>query len=442
MSSLLIKNATLVSLGENNQVTFDAALRVVDGQVEAMGPQAEISGSADEIIDARGRVLMPGLVCSHHHFYSTMARGMNPPGEPASNFTEILERLWWKVDRALTMEDVKLSAQVPLLESIRNGTTTIVDHHASPSCRDGSLDTIADAVREAGLRACLCYEVSDRNVEGAGIEENARFMKRCAEEGGDDLRAMMGLHASFTCNDKTLERCVDAAKPFAAGFHIHVAEDQADVDHSLKTYGKRVVHRLADMGLAGPKSIFVHAIHVDESEMDRLAETDTMVVHNPESNMNNAVGAARVIDLINKGVLVGLGTDGMSSDMFSQMRAAYLLQRQALGDPRVAFMEAPQMMLAGSAALARRLFDLPLGELKVGGPADMIILDYLAPTPLSADNFLGHLIFGMVDATVDTTIAKGKVLMQNKKIRVMDEEAIYARSRELTPAVWQRVQDF
>lgn len=442
MATLLIKNGNIFTLGNNPQHIPSGAVLIEDGLVTQVGPEAGLPAQADQIIDAGGRPVLPGLICSHHHFYSTMARGMAPPGEPAQNFVEILERLWWKVDRALEMEDVELSAQVPLLECIRNGTTTIVDHHASPSCRDGSLDTIAQASRQAGVRACLCYEVSDRNVEGAGVEENARFAVRCAKEKSADLRAMIGLHASFTCNDNTLSRCVEAAAPHGIGFHIHVAEDRADVEHSQKHYGKGVVHRLADAGLAGKNSIFVHCVHIDDSEVERLADTGTMVVHNPESNMNNAVGAAQVLKLLQKGVLVALGTDGMSSDMFSQMRCAYLLHRHVAGDPRVAFMEAPQMMLDNSARLARRLFGMPLGSICQGGPGDVIVLDYVPPTPLDANNFLGHLIFGMVDAAVDTTICQGQVLMQNKEIKTLDEQRITARCRERTPAVWQRVASF
>lgn len=439
MSTTLIHNGTVITLGPDNRVIQDGAVLMRDGKVEALGTSADVPSTANEVIDAGGRVVLPGMICSHHHFYSTMARGMAPPGAPAANFVEILERLWWKVDRALELEDVRLSALVPLIECIRNGTTTIIDHHASPSCRDGSLDTIATATREAGLRACLCYEVSDRNVEGAGIEENARFARRCADEGAEDLRALFGLHASFTCGDRTLERCVEAAAPLDLGFHIHVAEDQADVDHCLAQHGKRVVQRLCDAGLGGPRSIFVHCIHIDDDEIARLAETGTTVVHNPESNMNNAVGAARVLDLVARGVLVGLGTDGMSSDMFSQMRCAYLLHRHAARDPRVAFVEAPQLMLQGSAEIARRIFDQPLGTLVEGGPGDAIVLDYLPPTPLSAGNFLGHLIFGMVDAAVDTTVCQGRVLMRGKQIEVLDEARVAAQCRERTPAMWKRV---
>jgi putative selenium metabolism protein SsnA len=367
-----------------------------------------------------------------------MARGMAIPGEPAANFVEILERLWWKVDRALSDEDITLSAQIPLIECIRNGTTTVIDHHASPGMRDGSLDLIEKAVRKAGIRASLCYETSDRNIPGGGIKENERFIKKVGK-GDGQIAAMMGLHASFTVSDATLEKCVGIAKDAGVGCHIHVAEDAADREDSLKKYGVATVHRLDKMGASGEKSIFVHCVHIDEAEMDVLAATKTIVVHNPESNMNNAVGVTKLFDLLKRNVLVGLGTDGMSSDMLSQMRCAYLLHRLANRDPRVAFMEAPQLLLQNNADICERQFGIRLGEIAEGRPADLAIMDYKPPTPLSEGNFLGHLIFGLVDATVDTTVCRGKILMQGKKLLTLDEERITARSRELAPQMWGRL---
>jgi len=368
-----------------------------------------------------------------------MARGMAIPGAPASNFVEILERLWWKVDRALLDEDITLSAQIPLIECIRNGTTTVIDHHASPGTRDGSLDLIENAVRQAGIRASLCYEVSDRNVMVAGVAENERFIKKVGK-GDGQIAAMMGLHASFTLSDETLERCVAIAKDAGVGCHIHVAEDLADREDSLQKYGMPTVHRLDKLGASGPQSLFIHCVHIDESEMDLIASTNTAVVHNPESNMNNAVGVTPLFKLLNRNILVGLGSDGMSSDMLSQMRCAYLLHRLANSDPRVAFMEAPQLLLQNNADIVERQFGIRVGELAEGRPADLAILDYQPPTVLNEGNFLGHLIFGLVDATVDTTVCKGKILMQGKKILTLDEEQIAARSRELAPQMWQRLE--
>jgi len=438
--TIRFENGIVVTLGRDNKVLWNGSV-VTDGdQITAVGDTREmrVSFPDAEVVDCSGKIILPGFICAHHHFYSTMARGMAPPGEPASNFVEILQRLWWKLDKALSEEDITLSTQIPLIECIRNGTTTIIDHHASPSMRDGSLDLIEKAVREAGLRASLCYEVSDRNEPGAGIAENERFIKKVGK-GDGQIAAMMGLHASFTVSDETVETCVGIAEDAGVGCHIHVAEDAADREDSITKYGTLTVNRLQGLGVTGDQSIFVHCVHIDESEMGILADTKTNVVHNPESNMNNAVGVTKLLKLLEKGVLVGLGTDGMSSDMLAQMRCAYLLHRLDNRDPRVAFVEAPQLLLQNNAEIAGRQFGISLGEIAEGGHADLAIIDYWPPTPLNEANFLGHLIFGLVDATVDTTVCRGKILMRNKKIISLDEERIAARSRELAPKMWKRL---
>ena len=436
------ENGIVVTLGDKNRVLWDSTVVTEGERIAAVGDSVKMKQRFPdaEAVDCSGKIILPGFICAHHHFYSTMARGMSIPGEPASNFVEILERLWWKVDMALDEEDIILSAQLPLIDCIRNGTTTVIDHHASPAMRDGSLDLIEKAVRQAGIRASLCYEVSDRNVAGGGIAENKRFIKKVGK-GDGQIAAMMGMHASFTLSDATIEQCVDIAQEAGVGCHIHVAEDAADREDALAKYKLSTVKRLEKLGVAGEKSIFVHCVHIDEAEMDILAATRTSVVHNPESNMNNAVGVTPLLKLLKKGVLVGLGTDGMGSDMLAQMRCAYLLHRLANHDPRVAFLEAPQLLLQNNAEIAERQFGLPLGEITEGKPADLAIIDYQPPTPLSETNFLGHLIFGLVDATVDTTVCKGKILMKGKQILSMDEARIAARSRELTPKMWKRLQE-
>jgi putative selenium metabolism protein SsnA len=440
--SIRFENGIVITLGEQNRVLWNATV-VTDGElIAALGDSNEMLHRFpdSQSIDCSGQLILPGFICSHHHFYSTMARGMSIPGEPAANFLQILERLWWKVDRSLLEEDILVSAQLPLIDCIRNGTTTVIDHHASPSLREGSLDLIEQAVRQAGIRASLCYEVSDRNIPGGGISENERFIKKVGK-GDGQIAAMMGLHASFTLSDMTIEKCVGIAREAGVGCHIHIAEDIADREDAQAKFQMPTVKRMDKLGVTGEKSIFAHCIHIDDSEMEILASTKTIVVHNPESNMNNAVGVTPVIKLLKKGVLVGLGTDGMNSDMLAQLRCAYLLHRLANHDPRVGFLEAPQLLLQNNALIAMRQFNLPFGEIAEGRPADLAILDYQPPTPLDETNFLGHLIFGLVDAAVDTTVCRGKILMKGKQILTMDEEAIAARSRELAPFMWKRLHE-
>jgi len=444
MEEYLVTGGTLVTLGADSQVIEQGALQVKGGRIEDLGPADEVRQrhpGCEVGIDARGKVVLPGFICAHHHLYSSMARGFAPPGEPAYSFKQILDRLWWKLDRALTPEDVRLCALVALGECIRNGTTTILDHHASPSCRDGSLDIIADAVLQSGIRASLCYEVSDRNEPAAGAAENRRFLERLRQQPSEFLAGTIGIHASFTVSDQTLARCRELGQELDAGYHIHVAEGSEDPEHALALCNMRTVERLVDRGICGEKSLFIHCINISEQEAELIRDSGTAVVHNPESNMNNAVGVAPVLEMLKQGILVGLGTDGMSSDMPAQMRCAYLLHRLSNLDPRVAFVEAPQLLLWNNARIAARHFpQLGLGALERGAAADLAILDYAPPTPMTADNFLGHFIFGMVDATVDTTVVAGKVLMQDKQIRSLDMQRIAAESRALAPAMWERIR--
>jgi putative selenium metabolism protein SsnA len=366
---------------------------------------------------------------------------MSIPGEPAKNFVEILEKLWWKLDNLLTKEDIYYSSLIPLIECVRNGTTTIIDHHESQSYQKGSLDEIAKAVKKVGIRASLCLGTSDRYGRGKeGLEENKRFLFLLNSQPSELLKGMVGLHATFTVNDNTLDESVKLARKHGLGIHVHCAEDKADQDENLKKYDMRVIERLNSYGALGEKSIAAHCVHVDEKEMDILKATRTNVVHNPESNMNNAVGCADVLGMMKKGINVGLGTDGMSSDMLAQMRCAYLLQRHEKKDPRVAFLEAPTMLLNNNPKIMEKVAGWRVGEIAEGALADIVLIDYFPPTELNENNFLGHLIFGLVDATVDTTICNGKILMEGKKLVDLDEKSIVQKSSQLASELWKRLQ--
>jgi putative selenium metabolism protein SsnA len=369
---------------------------------------------------------------------------MAVPGEPATNFPQILERLWWRLDKALTLEDVRYSALVCLVDAIRHGTTTLVDHHASPKAIEGSLDVIAEAAQEAGLRSCLCYEVTDRDGPEraqSGIAENVRFAKSQIPNPQSQIAASFGLHASLTLSDETLADCVSAASELGLGFHIHVAEDAADQEDSLRKSGRRVVHRLHDAGVLGPHTIAVHCVHVDEGEIELLAETGTWVTHQPRSNMNNGVGVAPVKPMLRAGVNVGLGNDGFSNQMFAEMKAAYLVHKLWQRDPRA--MPGDVVMglaYANNARLARVFWpDLRLGELREGAAADLVFVDYHPTTPLTAGNLPWHLLFGVEASAITATVCAGRVLMRDRQLLTLDEEAITARSRELAAQVWKRI---
>jgi putative selenium metabolism protein SsnA len=444
-ANLLITHGRVFTLGEQNELISDGAVYIEGDTIVEVGPSPEVSARHPdaEQLDARGKMVLPGSICGHTHFYSTFSRGMAVPGEPASNFVEILERLWWRLDRALLPEDVRYSALVPLVDAIRHGCTTLIDHHASPNAIEGSLDILAETVKQAGLRASLCYEVTDRNgVEGAqaGIAENVRFIKRCQAEKDPQLGASFGLHAALTLSEATLAQCSEAGRGLGSGFHIHVAEGVADQEESLRLYNMRVVERLNQAGILGPQTLAIHCVHLDDYEKAILAESGTLVTHQPRSNMNNAVGLPDVAGLLERGVTVGLGNDGFSNDMFSEMKSAYMAHKLKRGDPRAMPGDAVmQMAYANNAAVASRFFPKPVGELTPGAFADVVLLDYDPPTALTPGNLPWHIIFGFDGAQVTDTIASGKVLMRDRELCTLDEEAIMARARELAPGVWGRV---
>ena len=443
-SQLLITNGTIATFGERNELIENGALFIEGDEITDIGGSAEFQRQYPdaERLDAAGRLVMPGSICAHTHFYGAFARGLAIPGAPPEDFTQILEKLWWRLDKALFWEDVRLSALVCLIDAIRHGTTTLVDHHASPNAIDGSLDAIAEVVQEAGLRACLCYEVTDRDgpeKADAGIRENVRFATSQIANRKSQIAATFGLHASLTLSEETLARCVEAAAPLGAGFHIHVAEDKADQRDSLRRSGLRVVERLQQAGILGPRSIAAHCVHIDAYEKDILQETGTLVVHNPRSNMNNAVGVADVKGLLRRGITVGLGNDGFSNNMFTEMKTAYLVHKLHQGDPR-AMPGDVVMRLAytNNGRIAARFFPKPLGELAMGAYADIIILDYRPFTPLSAGNLPWHILFGVGGCEVTHTICGGKLLMKERELLTLDEEAIVARALERAKQVWKR----
>ncbi len=437
MTAILIRNALVLTHDDARPVIPSGQILIEGAKISAVGTQVPVPPGA-EIIDAEGLVAMPGLINAHHHLYSSFARGFAPPGEPAANFVQILERMWWKLDLALDADGVRYSALVALIEAIRTGCTTIIDHHASPSCTGGSLDVLEETFRQAGLSGCLCYETSDRNRPGDGLGENTRFLKKTRAAGDGQITALFGLHAQMTLSDATLAATAAACQDLGAGVHIHVAEDLSDEQDCLQQHGCRIIQRLHRFGLTGKKSLFIHGVHLDESEMDLVAQTGTMMAHNPESNMNNAVGVQPMLTLLKKGILLGLGTDGMTSHMISSARTAHLLQRNTLADPRVAFVEACDMLLNRNAQIAARCFPEPRGKLAPGQLADIALFDYVPTTPLESGRVLGHLLYGLNYARVHTTIARGRVLMQDSKLLTLDENEICAKARECARATWKR----
>ena len=442
---MLIHNTRLLTWGRPNEILEGQAVRLAEGRIAEIGAQAEIlrRHPQEDRLDGRGQVLMPGNICAHTHFYGAFARGMAIPGRVPRDFPDILRKLWWPLDKALTLDDVRASVEVCLIDAIRHGTTTLIDHHASPNAIDGSLDVIAEAIERGGVRAVLCYEVTDRDGPEraqAGIRENVRFLQRCAAGvAGGRVAGLFGLHAGLTLSDETLDACRTAAPP-GGGFHIHVAEHEADEYDSLRKSGLRVVDRLSERGILGPRTIAAHAVHTDAREAEILRASNTWVTHQPRSNMNNGVGAAPIESLVRAGVRVALGNDGFSNAMWEEWKTAYLLHKVWHRDPR----RMPGDLVAeigayNNAALAGQSFpEVPLGVLAAGAHADLILVDYHPTTPMTPGNLPWHILFGFHESMVTTTIVAGRMLMKDRELLTLDEAEITARARALAPGVWER----
>lgn len=442
----------MIMFGNGVVVTRDAQCPLInggavavgdDGLISALGPTQKLRREypGAHFVDARGGLIMPGLINLHHHAYYTLARGLTPRPGAGKGLPALLEGRWWRLDRAMNLEDVYHGAAAAFLECVRSGVTTVFDHHASYGAVTGSLSEISRAADELGLRACLCYEVSDREGESkcrAAIQENVDFIREASRRGDGMRCGMMGMHAGFTLSDRTLEACMEAL-PATSGCHIHVAECLEDTTHSLQTYGKSVVRRLRERGVLGRKTLAAHCIHLNWEDVQILRETDTAVIHCPRSNMCNAAGAADVTEYSRARVGLCLGTDGEAADMLGELAAASALCRHSSQNPDAGFEELPRALFTSNAAFANRFFETPLGVLKPGAAGDVIVLDYRPPTPLTAENLDLHLLAAAGTARVSTTAAAGKLLMEYGVLLCADEEKLLDGARKQAADLWRRV---
>ena len=418
---LVLGNGRVVTRDASCPFIEDGAVAVEDTKIRRVGKTQDIRSAYPdaEYIDAKGGLIMPAFINVHEHIYSSFARGLSIKGYDPKGFLDILDGMWWTIDRNLTLHDTYLSAMATYVDCIKNGVTTVFDHHASFGSVGGSLFEIEKAAKETGVRSCLCYEISDR-------------------DGMDKARAMMGMHAQFTISDETFELAA-ANKPDEVGYHIHVAEGIEDLHHCLKHYGKRIVDRLMDHGILGEKTLLGHCIYINPHEMDLIKETGTMVVHNPESNMGNACGCPPTMELVHRGILTGLGTDGYTHDMMESFKVANVLHKHHLCDPNAAWSEVPQMLFENNAKIAGRYFEPELGVLKEGAAGDVIIVAYDPLTPMNENNINGHLVFGVTGHDVVTTVANGRVLMKDRRLTQIDEAKVMADCRQAAAELASRI---
>ena len=442
---LLVENGRVVTRSNANPYIEDGAVAIDGTKIVVVGGREELRRAYPEAtsLDARGGLIMPGLINCHTHIYSGLARGLAIKGCNPTNFLQNLEQQWWNIDRHLTLDGTRACAYVTMMESFRNGVTTIFDHHASFRQIPGSLFAIKDVAQEMGMRACLCYEVSDRDGKQKlqeSIQENADFARWAAAQDSDMIAAMFGGHALFTLPDEALDAMVQANDGLT-GFHVHVCEGMDDVYDSAQKHGTSSVHRLLDHGILGPKTMLGHCIHVSPADMDIIAGTHTKVVNNPQSNANNAVGTAPVLEFFKHGITVTMGTDAYTHDMLQSLKAFVPLQRLNSALPNVAWGEAMTMLFKNNAEVANMYFSTksqgkPLGVLEPGAAADVAIFDYPAPTPLGADNIDGHILFGVEGHDCRTTIVNGRVVYRDREPVDCDKEKIDAFVMQQAKELW------
>ena len=438
---IIIGNGRLITRNAAEPYYENGAVVTENELIKETGTTAEmrLKYPDAEFVDAKGGVIMPAFINAHTHIYSALARGLGIAGYNPTNFYEVLDGMWWKIDRSLTLEDTRRSAYTTIIDCIKTGCTTIFDHHASFCQIEGSLFAIADAAKALGIRACLCYEVSERDGEkkcDESIEENKSFIDHCERENDPMLKAMFGGHALFTIGDKTFEKCVKA-NGGRTGFHIHVCEGMNDVwDSRQNRGGISPIERLLQHNLLGPDTMLGHCIHVTPAEMDMIRESGTWLVNNPESNMGNAVGCAPVLEFFRRGIPVCMGTDAYTHDMLESLKVFLIIQRHNAAMPNVGWCEDMDMLFKNNPAMATKYFGREIGKLAPGAAADVIVMDYNPFTPFSDENIDGHMLFGMMGKNCRTTIVNGKVLYKDREFVAFDEEKINAWTMGEAKKLW------
>ncbi|MGD9042719.1 MAG: amidohydrolase family protein [Desulfobacterales bacterium] len=377
----------------------------------------------DRVLDCSNKLVTRSFGCGHHHIYSTLARGMPAPRKIPTNFPEILEYVWWNLDKRLDLEMIEASALASAIYCAKSGVTFVIDHHASPFAIKDALSTIAKAFDRVGIAHMLCYELSDRDGEGPrkeGLMETDHFL-------ASGHQGHVGLHASFTVGDELLQEAIALAKKHDTGLHVHVAEDRADQEDTLAKCGKRVVERFADAGaLELGKSILCHCIHLSDHEKELIRQSGVWVAQNVESNQNNNVGVTGYAAITDN---VILGTDGMHGDMLRSAKAAFLVGQDTEG--------------IGFDDIYRRFRNVHRYTREFGATGDdennLVILDYDTPTEVTAENFFGHFVFGLDARHVETVICQGRVIVENRRMTNVDEAEVLTYAREMGKKLWDKM---
>lgn len=421
--SLYLKNTTYINWKTLEFSKTDIEIEEgIEGKIK-FHPSGNPVPEKHKVIDCTDKFVTKSFAVGHHHVYSALARGMPAPKKTPENFRQILKYIWWNLDKNLDLEMIEASALVTAMDCAKNGTTFVIDHHASPNAIKGSLETIAKAFDQVGISHILCYEVTDRDGKEKamkGLEESEAYLQ--------NHQGLVGLHASFTVGEETLKKAIEIAKKYKTGIHIHVAEDKYDQDFCLEKYGKRVVERLKYVGaLNSSKTILGHCLHLNDNERQILTSSPAWIVQNIESNLNNKVGFFNSVNLDDK---IMLGIDGMHSDMIRSSKAVYFVGQNF---DNIDFESAYNRLRNVHRYLAENNFE---GD----GENNLIVLDYPSPTEFEQNNFLGHFFFGLESKHIEHVISNGKLIVKDRKVLNIDEEGILKQSRVLSKKLWDKMQ--
>lgn len=433
MQKTLIKNVRIVNPLGNPEFTENGWISIVDDKIEEIGSGTLDENGFDEILNMSGKTVLPGMINAHHHLYSTLVLGMPPPEKTPKNFTEILQEIWWKLDIALDENSIKASFEVGLLECLRSGVTTVFDHHSSPNFTDGSLEILVEISNKFGVNISPAFEITDRNGEElfeSGLAENFRILKKY--ENDPHISPLIGLHASFTLSDKSLEKIAEAISDFKnCGIHIHVSEDKADEENAKKHGYPSVIQRLNHFGLLNERSLVAHGIHILPEDLEILAKTGANLVHNPTSNANNKVGilSSEIIEKLD----AGLGTDGMQADMLSEAKEGTLI-RSSHKEKNVNYLK---LLFGNNSQIASKLAGFKLGKIQPDYQANLGFFDYRPRTGMNEENFSGHILFGF-DKPTDI-MTHGEFRIWDGRCVEIDEFEILEKAREQSKLLWKKM---
>jgi putative selenium metabolism protein SsnA len=444
-SQIIIENAQVIENPLHPELKPDFGIVITDDLITQVGPIHELDSNYPDAsrINARGLFVLPGLIDAHTHMYSALTSCMPLHGTPPQIFHEVLSQLWWKFDKVLLEEeDIAISTLIGSIASLKSGITTVIDHHSSPNFISNSLDVIAKNFSDCGLRSCLAYETSDRDGPGicdAAINENVRFIKSIKSDDKTMLQGLFGLHAVYSLSDSTLRKCASLSKELDAGFHMHMAEHNKEVEQFSQTHKQSIPEFLSKIGILGPKTILAHTVHINSDDIDILKETKTNNVHNPHSNMSNGVGTAPIIEMINSGQPVGLGSDGFY-DLPYEMMYAKLLQTMKYGNPS-AFSDQMTLSLVydHNVQIAEKIFGCRLGRIAQGYKADLLFIEYDPFTPINKSNLSSHILSALVSGHIRNVLINGKFVVKDGSVSGIDEEKIKHQSIKVANRIWKRM---